>query len=232
VTSLLTAHPLEPRTVVHYRDWCAALRERRDEFERSRLAAGLDRFQVWSQPDAGLAVVRLDGDDPLAALERLEESTDEFDRWYHEREMAFHRVPLRAVASVPAELVADHHHAPVDPFDPYMAMALPLLPGRADAFRAIMRRGVETGDGPAHASGWGVNRLTVHIQRVDDCDVVLYEVSGDLPRMVREVAGIDSPAMRLERRLFRDHFGIDLAAGELPVPEPAFAWSAPPPSRP
>lgn len=225
---MLTAHPLVPGNVEPYRSWCAALRERRHEFERSRRAVGIDRFQVWSEPDVGLAVVRLDGDDPLAALERVEESTDDFDRWYQECEMAFHGVPLRAVASVPAELVADHDHAPVDPFDPYMAMALPLLPGRTDAFRNIMRRGVETGDGPAHASGWGVNRLTVHIQRVDDRDVVLYEVSGDLPRMVREVAGIESPAMRLERRLFRDHFGIDLAAGELPVPEPAFAWSAPP----
>lgn len=228
MTSLLTAHPLEPGNVEHYRDWCATLRERRHEFESSRRAAGIDRFQVWFQPDAGLAVVRLDADDPLAALERLEESTDQFDRWYQECEMAYHGVPLRVVASEPAELVADHDHAPVDPFDPYMAMALPLLPGRAHAFRAIMRRGVETGEGPAHARGWGVNRLTVHIQRVGDCDVVLYEVSGDLPRMVREVAGLDSAAMRLERRLFRDHFGIDVEAGELPVPEPAFAWSAAP----
>ena len=228
MTSLLTAHPLVPGGAEQYREWCAELRERRDEFERSRRAVGIDRFQVWSQPAVGLAVVRLDGDDPLAALERLEASTAAFDRWYREREMALHGVSLREVAAVPAELVADHDHAPVDPFDPYMAMAVPLLPGRTDDFVAMMRHGVATGDGPAHARGWGVNRLTVHVQRVGDRDVVLYEVSGDLPRMVREVAGVDSPAMRIERRLFRDHFGIDLAAGEMPLPEPAFAWTAPP----
>lgn len=225
---MLTAHPIAPGRADQHRQWCAELRERRDEFDVSRRAVGLDRVAVWSQPTIGLAVIRLDGDDPLAALRRLDESASPFDQWYRTRENEVHDVPLHVAATAPTTLVADHVHTPVDPFDPSMAMAVPLLPGRTDDYLATMQLGLTTGRGPAHARDWGVNRLTIHLQRFDDRDLVLYEVAGDLARMVRELSGHDTPGMRLERRMFRDYFGIDVAAGALPLPEPAFAWSAPP----
>lgn len=225
MVSVITAHPLLPGRADDYRTWCRELRSRRDEFGASRTAVGIDHVASWLLPDLGLTVVRLGGSDPHASLERLDDSDDPFDLWYRSQEQQIHGSSLRSAAA-PAELIADHHHAPTDPFDPYMALAIPLLPGKTDGFRRTMRLGVETGHGPERARGWGVTRLTVHLQRHGETDLALYEVAGDLPTMVRSVAGDSTSGMHDERNMFRTYFGIDLSAGELPIPEATFAWSA------
>ncbi len=227
--SIISAHPLLPGRESDHREWCRELRDRRDEYGASRAGVGLDHVASWAQPDLGLTVVRLAGHDPRASLRRLDRSDTPFDRWYRERELEIHGRPL-SEAAVPTEVIADHVHAAVDPLDPYMALALPLLPGRTEEFRHVMRLGVKSGRGAERARRWGVTRLTAHLQHCDGRDLLIYEISGDLANMVRSLAGGDGRGMEDERWLFRHHFGIDLQAGELPIPEPALAWSSASPS--
>ncbi|CAN5566314.1 hypothetical protein BH23ACT3_BH23ACT3_22760 [soil metagenome] len=222
---IITAHALLPGRAGEYREWCRELRSRRSEYGASRTAASIVHAASWLLPDLGLTVIRLDGSDPHTSLRQLDNSDDLFDLWYREHEQHIHGTSLSESAT-PTELIADHHHAPIDPFDPYMALAIPLLPGRTNDFRRIMQLGVETGHGPERARGWGITRLTVHLQHTGEVDLALYEISGDLPTMVRSVAGDSTRDMDDERNLFRTYFGVDLSAGELPIPEATFAWSA------
>lgn len=208
-----------------YRDWCGELRARREEFGISRTAAGVSHTASWLQADLGLTVTRLEAIDPDDALRRLDMSDDPFDRWYRECELDIHGRTLRE-AVMPTDVIADHRHGTIDPFDPYMAMAIPLLPGTTADFRSMMQQGVASGRGPERARRWGIKRLTVHLQPLDDADVAIYEVWGDLATMVRSIAGEPTSDMSSERDLFLTYFGLDLGAGDLPLPEAAFAWSS------
>ena len=59
----------------------------REEYEASRKRLGIREERVWfqSQPDAEMAVVYWEGDDPRGALERFASSNDPFDEWLKER---------------------------------------------------------------------------------------------------------------------------------------------------
>lgn len=58
-----------------------------DEYEASRKRLGIREERVWFQslPDAEMAVVYWEGDDPRGALERFGSSNDLFDEWLKER---------------------------------------------------------------------------------------------------------------------------------------------------
>jgi hypothetical protein len=60
---------------------------RRDDYEASRRRLGIREERVWFQslPDAEMAVVYWEGDDPRGALERFASSDDPFDEWLKER---------------------------------------------------------------------------------------------------------------------------------------------------
>ena len=60
---------------------------RREEYEASRKRLGIREERVWFQtlPDAEMAVVYWEGDDPRGALERFASSDDPFDQWLKER---------------------------------------------------------------------------------------------------------------------------------------------------
>jgi len=60
---------------------------RREEYEASRKRLGIREERVWFQslPDAEMAVVYWEGDDPRGALERFASSNDPFDEWLKER---------------------------------------------------------------------------------------------------------------------------------------------------
>jgi hypothetical protein len=60
---------------------------RRDEYEASRKRLDIREERVWFQslPDAEMAVVYWEGDDPRGALERFASSDDPFDEWLKER---------------------------------------------------------------------------------------------------------------------------------------------------
>jgi hypothetical protein len=60
---------------------------RREEYEASRKRLGIREERVWFQslPDAEMAVVYWEGDDPRGALERFASSDDPFDEWLKER---------------------------------------------------------------------------------------------------------------------------------------------------
>jgi hypothetical protein len=60
---------------------------RREEYEASRKRLGIREERVWFQslPDAEMAVVYWEGDDPRAALQAFASSDDPFDEWLKER---------------------------------------------------------------------------------------------------------------------------------------------------
>jgi hypothetical protein len=60
---------------------------RRGEYEASRKRLGIREERVWFQglPEAEMAVVYWEGDDPRGALERFASSDDPFDEWLKER---------------------------------------------------------------------------------------------------------------------------------------------------
>lgn len=60
---------------------------RQDEYEASRKRLGIREERVWFQslPDAEMAVVYWEGDDPRGALEKFASSADPFDEWLKER---------------------------------------------------------------------------------------------------------------------------------------------------
>jgi hypothetical protein len=60
---------------------------RREEYEASRKRLGIREERVWFQslPNAEMAVVYWEGDDPRGALERFASSNDPFDEWLKER---------------------------------------------------------------------------------------------------------------------------------------------------
>jgi hypothetical protein len=74
------------------RDYAKAIFEkirtsRREEYEASRKRLGIREERVWFQslPDAEMAVVYWEGDDPRAALQAFASSNDPFDEWLKER---------------------------------------------------------------------------------------------------------------------------------------------------
>lgn len=60
---------------------------RREEYEASRKRLGIREERVWFQslPNAEMAVVYWEGDDPRGTLERFASSNDPFDEWLKER---------------------------------------------------------------------------------------------------------------------------------------------------
>lgn len=230
----LLVHPLRHGAVDAHERWCDEVRARRDEFGESRRAAGIVRHVSWLQPAQELAVLRVDAADPAASLEHLAASDTVFDRWYGEREREVHGGGPLEFAE-PPEVLADYADDPVDPFDLFVAAALPLLPGRADAYRERIASGRATGDAMARVRRWGIKRMSIWLHHVrwpdgadtDGHDVVIYELAGDIPQMFHVLATDDTAEMDAQRALLRDAFGVDVAAGEFPVPLPSFAWSAP-----
>jgi hypothetical protein len=192
---------------------------------------GIDGQVCWTSPDQGVAIVRTDGPDPEGSIAMLAESgTHEFDRWYRTEEQAIHGCPLRDAGS--AELIADYSDAPVDPFDLFVAAAMPLRPGRTDAYVEQITLGLESGDGRRRLDRWKLTRMSIWLHRYrggpycEPVDFVIYELAGDIPGMLRILSSSDDSETLAQRALLRDHFGTDPAAGRLPFPQPAFAWSS------
>lgn len=222
------AHPLRVGASESHEAWCHELSARRDEFGRSRDRAGITRQVVWLQPDADLAVVRTDAEDPHTALEALATSPEPFDRWYAEQELNVHGRPLH-LAGGPPELLADYREGTTDPFDFFVAVALPLLPGQTERYCRAIRanaQSAEASGGADRVRRWGLNRMGIWMQRVGEQDIVVYELAGDIPRMVQILADADGPDMDQQRAFFRSSFGRDFASGDFPVPRPSFAWSS------
>lgn len=175
--------------------------------------------------------MRTDALDPRRSIAELADvTTSEFDRWYRSTEMAVHGAPLRDAGT--AELLSEYAEAPVDPFDVFVTAAVPLLPGRTEEFCERIAHSVATGDGRGRVQRWGLTHMAVWLQRCPDgpargeVDVVIYELSGDVPGMLRQLATSDDADIRGQRGLARDCFGLDWATDPFPLPEPAFSWSA------
>ena len=82
----MAAHPILPGRAEEHLAWCEEVKARRAELAASRARAGVERQLVWVHASSDLAVVRLDGDDPVAAVGAMAASDDPFDRWYADRE--------------------------------------------------------------------------------------------------------------------------------------------------
>jgi hypothetical protein len=222
---LLAVHHLAPGAVDAHHAWCEELRRRRDEFAESRLALRICRQVFWLQPVFDLAIVRTDAEDPVTALGELARSTTPFDRWYAQRERDIHGRPLLPAGQAPPELLSDRNVDEIDAFDLFVATAIPVLPGRTEAFRRDIADSVRSGAGRARLERWQAKRLAVWLQSTDRGDVVVYEAAGDVPHMLRSLTTDDDPDTREQRALVQRTFGLDVARTSYPIPEPAFAWS-------
>lgn len=232
---LLSVHPFHPRAAEHHRRWCEEIRSRRAEFAGSRSAAEIVRQVCWASPDQSLAIVRTDGPDPGRSIERLADSEKGgFDQWYRSEEHVIHGCPLRDAGS--AELLADYSEAPVDPFDLFVAVAMPLLPGRTEAYVERISLSLQSGYGQRRLDQWQLAGMAIWLHRYrggphcEPVDFVIYELSGDIPGMLRTLATSQDSEMIGQRALLRDNFGVDPTDGTVPFPQPAFAWSSDPPT--
>jgi hypothetical protein len=80
--------PIQPGKRVAARAIFEEIRtSRRDEYEASRKRLGIREERVWFQslPDAEMAVIYWEGDDPRGALRRFASSDNPFDEWLKER---------------------------------------------------------------------------------------------------------------------------------------------------
>lgn len=219
-----------PGAVERHAQWCEEVRARRDEFALSRSAVGLSRQVCWSQPTQCLAVVRSDGADPERSIAELAAATSEFDLWFRSVEAEVHGSPLRDAGT--AELLSEYAEAPVDPFDLFVAAAVPLLPGRTDEYCERIAHSRASGEGRGRVQRWGLAHMAVWLQRCPASaargpfDVVIFELSGDVPGMLRQLATSDDADTAGQRALARHCFGLDWATDPFPLPEPAFSWSA------
>ncbi len=218
---MISVHPLRPGAAERHDEWCRQLRRRRDEFALSRRAVGVTRQAFWLQPDHELVVVRTDADDPLHALRRLRDATDRFDLWYRRQELAVHGTAL-VDAGDPPELLTDDRSGEVGADDLFVAWAVPLAPGRTGAYRD----GIATGDGLDRTRRWGLKRMAIWLQHVAGRDVVVHELAGDIPAMVRRLTQDQDPEIHRQREFLRESFAIELYGGNVPLPVPTFAWSA------
>jgi hypothetical protein len=228
---VLSVHPVLPGSAEHHARWCAEIRMRRREFAVSRTAVGITRQVCWSQPAQCLAIVRTDGSEPERSLAELADvTTNDFDSWYRSREEAIHGSSLRDAGT--AELLSEYGDAEVDPFDVFVTAAVPLLPGRTDEYCERIARSVASGDGRERTRTWGLTHMAVWLHRCPASaargpfDVVIFELSGDVPEMLRQLATSQDPDIEGQRSLARDCFGLDWASDPFPLPEPAFSWSA------
>lgn len=230
MTHVFSVHPIRPGAADRHRQWCEEIRSRREEFAASRLAVGITGQQCWSQPQYDLAVIRTVGGDPVRSLATLAVETDEFGAWFATREREIHGNVL-GEAGV-AECLSHYVDRPVDPFDVFVAAAIPLLPDRTDDFCERIARSFASGDGRSRVERWGLTHMAVWLHRVvrspdrDPFDAVVYELAGDVPGMLRTLATSDDADMHGQRELARECFGLDWSVAPFPLPEPAYAWSA------
>lgn len=203
---------------------------RRREFAASRAAVGITRQVCWSQPAQCLAIVRTDGPEPQRSLAELADiTTNEFDRWYRSMENAIHGSPLRDAGT--AELLSEYGNADVDPFDVFVTAGVPLLPGRTDEYCERIAHSVASGGGNERTERWSLTHMAVWLHRCPPSDargsfdVVIFELSGDVPGMLRQLAISQDPDMEGQRSLARECFGLDWSTDPFPLPEPAFSWS-------
>lgn len=229
---LLATHPLRPGASARHRQWCAEIRARRAEFGASREVVGITRQVCWVQPRQQLAIVVVEGHDPARSVAELATPSGDFDRWYLSTELDVHGSPLCAAGA--AELMSEYANGTVDPFDMYVAAAVPLLPGRTDDYCDRITRSVATGDGQARVERWGLSHMAVWLQRYpggphrDPFDTIIFELAGDVPAMLRMLATATDADSAGQRALSRECFGLDWAVEPFPLPDPAYAWSANP----
>ena len=109
----------------------------------------------------------------------------------------------------------------------FLAVAVPLVPGQTEPFRASVEASVRSGEGLARLRLWRMRRLTIWLQHVRGQDVVVYDAVGDLGELMESIAASDDPLVKQERDLIREWFGIDLTAESWPIPTAVLAWSSP-----
>lgn len=224
---LLVAHPIRPGLGDAHRAWCEEIRSRRDELGASRERVGILREIVWCHAPSNLAVLRIDGDDPLASLRRLEVSEDPFDRWFAARQHDVHGGPPLPAGAEPPEILTEYVDGEPDELEMFIAVAVPLLAGQTDRFRAAVDSAGASGEGGSRLRLWRMQQLAIWLQRSTSMgDVVIYDAVGDLPEMLRSLAESDDELVASQRAAIREWFGIDLTAEPWPLPVPARSWSA------
>ena len=81
---------------------------RRDEYEAAARRAGITRQIVWHQqtPQGTVAVVYVEADDPLAALDEFGSSDEPFNSWFRDQMKEVHGIDI-SEPGPPSEQVFD-----------------------------------------------------------------------------------------------------------------------------
>src|SRR5690349_9897760 len=93
MATLALALPCLPGGADKARQFAAACRDRRQEFEEFHRRVGLtaERWYLQQKPQGTLLVLVLEGD-PQGAVAKLASSSDQFDRWFKEQAREIHGV--------------------------------------------------------------------------------------------------------------------------------------------
>jgi hypothetical protein len=84
---------------------CREMSMRAADHRESRERHGIVFEQAFYLHDAKMAVVYLEGDDPQGAMERANQSTASYDRWFVDQITAVHGIDFRSHAPPKAELL-------------------------------------------------------------------------------------------------------------------------------
>jgi|GEM_PF-2692794 len=189
---------------------------RRDQ-DASRRRLGMIRERWWVQqtPKGGVVILLLEGDDPAEATRRLAESTDAYDEWFKDSANATLDLDL----SQPLDLEPELLYSSVKYYQQGkqgVAMAVPLLPGQTDAWRALAEQ--VGGDGRADFDDLH-HRVGLQekwwLEETPEGDLaIMYLESDDLDRAVSGLVASDHPYDVWYKEQLRQLQGADWGAAE------------------
>ncbi|MHB1416257.1 MAG: hypothetical protein ACYC1C_13495 [Chloroflexota bacterium] len=107
---LAMATPILPGKTEEWRRFAEELRgSRYREYAASRRRLGVrERVFFQSTPNGDMAIVTLEGDDPVRAFQQLGVGNDDFTRWFVQRVKEIHGLDLTQPLAVPLpELLVD-----------------------------------------------------------------------------------------------------------------------------
>ena len=230
---LLFAVPVLPGRTDDFCDLCDELRERRDEFTRSRQRVGVTREISWLQRDGAgdLAILYLAAGSAELAIRSLASSDDPFDEWFAGRvdDIFGRSAPWRELPE--SEIIVDRRADDVSDLDEelvqYLALAARLKPGLADQLRWLARNeDVHADHEQEYLALLGLHELQLWLQPTAVGDLVVYFASGDVARSTEVLATSDDPKIAVDRDFLAEFYGLDAEAEGFPIPQPTFAWSA------
>lgn len=199
------------------------------EMTESRKALGQTRETVWIQPTpmGDLLVVYLEGADSVRANQQFAASQSPFDLWFKQQAQNFTGVDFKQPLPEGFSKVIYESHTPGATTNvKTLAVALPLLPGKTDAYLHF----VEEAKGPRQSDMEAFHRrvgLVVenwYLQHTPQGDMVVVYVEGDVPRAFQVFAESRHSFDDWLKKVWLETEGVDFNKPLPAVPELGFDW--------